>query len=476
MPPAKLTPDLLKLAIVVMLGALMMQLDGTMTTIALNTLLGEFHAPLTTIQWVTTGYLLAMAVVIPLTGWAMERLGARAVWIGSLTAFLAGSILCGTAWSAGSLIAFRVLQGLGGGMLLPLGIAVLAQAAGPERMGRVQALLGVPSMLGPVLGPVLGGWLVSDFGWRWIFFINIPICLIALVASARVVPAVRAPGASRLDVLGLALLSPSCAAIVYGLAEASHSGGFGAASAIVPLACGVILLGGFIWHALRTRGVPLIDLRLFRDRQFAAASGVIFTAGAVLFAALGAMPLYFQQVRGATPLTAGLLLAPQGAGMAISLIVGGLLLDRIGPRPILLTGLALTTAAALVYTQLTAGTSLVLLSAALVLSGLGVGSVLAPAMTAAMRGLRRDQLPRASTATRIFMQLGGSFGGAVLLIVLQHRIAERGADHLAAAFGDTFWWVAGFAALAFVPALLLPRGAKSAPATAEGSSRASAAG
>ncbi|MBO3747846.1 DHA2 family efflux MFS transporter permease subunit [Streptosporangiaceae bacterium NEAU-GS5] len=466
MSPGKLTPDLMKLAGVVMLGALMMQLDGTMTTIALNTLLGEFHAPLTTIQWVTTGYLLAMALVIPLTGWAMERFGARTVWMGSLTAFLAGSVLCGTAWSAGSLIAFRVIQGLGGGMLLPLGIAVLAQAAGPERMGRVQALLGVPSMLGPVLGPVLGGWIVSDFGWRWIFFINVPICLIALVASARVVPATRAPGASRLDVLGLALLSPSCTAIVYGLAEASRAGGFGAASALVPLVCGVILLAAFVAHALRTKGVPLIDLRLFRDRQFAAASGVIFTAGAVLFAALGAMPLYFQQVRGATPLTAGLLLAPQGVGMAISLVAGGLLLDRVGPKPVLLSGLALTAAASFVYTQLTAGTSLVVLSAALVVSGLGVGSVLAPAMTAAMRGLRHDQMPRASTATRIFMQLGGSFGGAVLLIVLQSRIAERGVSQLAEAFGDTFWWVLGFAALAFVPALLLPRSAPSAPAAA----------
>ncbi len=176
-PARQLPPSLVKIIAVVMLGALMMQLDMTMTTIATKTLVHDFHSTLTTIQWVTTGYLLAMAATIPLAGWALERFGARRVWMTSISVFLLGSVLCGLAWSPGSLIAFRVLQGLGAGMVLPVGQAVLVQVAPAEKFGRVMAAMGVPAMVGPVVGPVLGGVLVTSLSWRWIFYINVPVCL-----------------------------------------------------------------------------------------------------------------------------------------------------------------------------------------------------------------------------------------------------------------------------------------------------------
>jgi MFS family permease len=180
-----LTPEILALAAVVVLGTIMTILDATIVNVALATLGREFGAALPTIQWVATAYLLAFASVIPLTGWTAERFGAKRVWLGSLSAFVVGSLLSGLSWSVASLIAFRVVQGLGAGMILPLGQTMLAQAAGPQRMGRVMSLIGVPMLLAPIFGPVIGGALVDAAGWRWIFFVNLPVGALALGLAVR---------------------------------------------------------------------------------------------------------------------------------------------------------------------------------------------------------------------------------------------------------------------------------------------------
>src|SRR5215470_221239 len=177
---AGLDPALKKLSAVVLLGAAMTILDTTIVAVAINTLGHDFDVSVSTIQWVATGYLLALSIVIPLTGWAIERFGARTLWIGSLALFLAGSVLSGAAWSAGSLIAFRVVQGIGGGIILPVGQTMLARAAGPQRMGRVMSVVAVPALLGPVLGPVIGGLIIDAFSWRWIFYVNVPVGIVAL--------------------------------------------------------------------------------------------------------------------------------------------------------------------------------------------------------------------------------------------------------------------------------------------------------
>jgi EmrB/QacA subfamily drug resistance transporter len=401
--------------------------------------------------------MLAMAATIPLAGWALERFGARRVWMTSIAVFLLGSVLCGLAWSPGALIAFRVLQGLGGGMVMPVGQAVLVRAAPPERFGRVMAAMGVPAMVGPVLGPVLGGVLVTSLTWRWIFYINVPVCLAALALSGRSIPSVAAPGRSRLDWLGLTLLSPGCAAIVFGLAQSNKYQGFGDAYVLVPLGAGIVLLAAFSLNALRIQQ-PLIDLRLFARRGFASASATMFVSGFVLFGAMGALPLYYQIARGDSAEHAGLLLIPLGIGMGLSLLVAGRLSDRLAPRTIALAGLAFTAAGTFVYTQLGAGTSDLLLGAAQVCSGLGTGAALVPIMSAGFRGLEPAAVPRASSSIRIMQQLGGSFGSAALFIIVQHQLASHAhtAAGLAAAFGATFWWVLAFAGAMLIPVLCLP--------------------
>ncbi|MDX6729359.1 MAG: hypothetical protein QOK49_4164, partial [Baekduia sp.] len=320
---------LIGVSIVVVLGTFMSILDTTIVNVAINTLSRDFDTSLATIQWVSTGYMLALATVIPLTGWAADRFGTKRLYMISIGLFLAGSALSGMAWSAESLIGFRVLQGLGGGMIMPAGMTILSRAAGPQRMGRVMSIVGVPMLMGPIIGPILGGWLVDDVSWRWIFYVNIPIGAIALLAARRLLATDEPAAHEKLDWLGLLLLSPGLAAFVYGLAETSSQGGVTSAQALIPMVAGVFLIGAFIAHALRSAW-PLIDVNLFRNRTMSAASATTFSFAMAMFGAMFLLPLYYQVVRGQSALDAGLMLAPQGLGAAMAMPIAGRLTDTRG--------------------------------------------------------------------------------------------------------------------------------------------------
>jgi len=479
-----LSREILVLAGVVILGTIMTVLDLTVVNVAIPTLARDLGAPIPAIQWVMTGYMLAFATVIPLTGWAAERFGARRAWIFALLLFLAGSVLAGAAWSLGSLIAFRVLQGLGAGMILPIGQTILAQAAGPQRMGRVMSVIGVPMLLAPVFGPLLGGAIIGAASWRWIFFINLPVGLAAVVAALRLLPAgFGARGGLRLDVRGLLLLSPGIAVFLYGMSEAGAGGGFGSPRTSVAVLTGLALIALFFWHALARGGSALIDVSLLRRRGFGAAAAVNLLLMVALFGSLILIPLYYQQVRHEGAVAIGLLLAPQGLGAALALPLAGRLTDKLGARGVASAGMVLAVLGMLAYTQVGPGTPYLYLSAALLVVGAGVGATVVPSMAAAFQALSRAETPRATSAINVIQRLGGAIGTALFAIVLSRQAGAgagvHGADGvgaLAGAFGTTFWVAAGLIALAVVPALLLPRVHRADEASANADSGAAADG
>jgi EmrB/QacA subfamily drug resistance transporter len=461
-------------AAVVTVGMVMSILDTTIVNVALETLSRDLDASLSSIQWVVTGYMLAIAIVIPLTGWMSERFGAKRVWMISVALFGVGSVLCGFAWSAGSLIFFRILQGIGGGMIMPVGMSLMTQTAGPQRVGRVMAVIGVPILLGPILGPVIGGLIVDSISWRWIFFVNIPMAALGLAMAARLLHGDAGRGdAGRFDWTGLLLLSPGLAAIVFGLSETETHGGIGATIAWAPMVAGAVLVALFAVHSLRAER-PLIDLRLFRSTAFSAAATTTFLLGGALFGAMIVLPLYYQVARGESALTAGLLMAPQGLGAALAMPIAGRLTDRVGGGRVALVGLVIMTLGTIPFAFIGAGTSYGLLGGMLVVRGLGMGATMMPAMAAAYATLGRSEIPRATSALNVMQRIGGSLGTALLAVVLQHELTARlgsgaggtlgrvpesvrtriGAP-LAAAFAHTFWWAVGLGMVALVPAVVL---------------------
>ena len=454
----RLDPAFLRLALVMMTGVLAVVFDTTIVSVALRSLATDLHAPIETIQWVTTGYLLALGIAIPVTGWLVDRFGGKHVWLVALAVFLLGSLAASVAQSAGDLIAARVLQGVGGGLMLPVMQTVLMRAAGGRSLGRVTATIGLPVLLGPVFGPLLGGLIVEHLSWRWIFWVNVPFCVAGLVLAWWLMPADAGDRGHRLDAVGLALLSPGIAALLYGLSRVGLVGGVADALVLLPLAAGLVLLVTFIVHALCVRS-PLLDLRLFRVSSFSTSNALMFLSGFVLYGALLLVPLYFQDVRGHDPLRTGLLLAPQGIGVLLSRGAAGSLTDRIGPRWVVATGLALAAAGTLPFALAGAGTSEWVLAAALVVRGFGLGAVTLPVFATAYEGLDRAQIPDASIITRASQQVGGSFGSAVLALILTSQVAG------AAGYRTTFWWTLAFTAVALVLALRLPtRTRRPAPA------------
>ncbi|GAA3029665.1 DHA2 family efflux MFS transporter permease subunit [Actinokineospora globicatena] len=442
-------------AFVLVLGTFMATIDTTIVSVAMDVLVDRFAVAVTDIHWVSTAYLLAVVAAVPASGWLADRFGGRRAWTASIAVFLLASLLCALAWSLPSLIAFRVLQGVAGGLLPPLGQALLARAAGPDRIGRVISVVAVVPLLSPVLGPLAGGAILGATSWPWLFCVNIPVGAVALLLGHRCVPAgARAERGTPFDLRGAALLSPGLAVLVYGLTGLGHTAS--APLSVAAIALGAAMLVAFVVHGLRTRGVPLIDPRLFTRPPFGAAAMALVTLGASVFGTMFLLPLYLQRAAGQTAWETGLLLAPQGIGAAAgSLWVSGVV-HRLAPRTLVLSGIVLVALGTVVFTQLARDVPDALIAGSLLVRGLGAAMIGAPVMTLAYRAVAPSGLPRAAGALSLLNTLGGSVGTAVIAVVLHARFTVRGPD-AAAAFADTFWLVLALAVLAAVAATRLPR-------------------
>jgi EmrB/QacA subfamily drug resistance transporter len=482
---------------VVLLGAIMSILDTTVVNVAIDHLAVAFHATLTTIQWTITGYTLALATVIPVTGWAADRFGTKRIYMWSLVLFTLGSALSGLAWSADTLILFRVLQGIGGGMIMPAVMTIMTRKAGPHRMGRVMGVLGVPMLLAPILGPIVGGWLVDDVSWRAIFFINLPIGVLAFILAQIVLDPDQPQPAHKLDWLGMALLSPGLAIFIYGLAESSTYG-FGSARSWGPTLLGVLLVAAWFVHSWRTPN-PLIDLRTFAHTRAGAAAGTFLLFAISVFGSMLLVPLYYQSVRGQSALHAGLLIAPGGLGAMILMPVAGRLTDRYGPTWLPAAGLPFVAIGLIPFLFVGTNTSYVLLCSGSFVQGLGMGLAMMPNMTAAMQAVPRAAIARTSTAMNIVRQGGASIGTAVLSVILASAISSNlssalgphhavsggleslqrlpAAEHakvvapLAQAFASTFIWALVLILVAMIPAVGMALSGRRNPLTAPAGER-----
>jgi EmrB/QacA subfamily drug resistance transporter len=444
---------------VAMLGAVMSILDTTIVNVALATLGKDLHSSLANIQWVVTAYMLALAAVIPVTGWASRRFGAKPLFLISLTLFTLGSLLCGLATSATELIFFRVLQGIGGGMIMPLAQMIMADVAGPKRMGRVMALVAVPMMLAPTLGPLIGGTLIQALSWHWIFFVNIIVAAFAIPLSVRLLPALAHSDRSSetLDFIGLALMSTGLVGITYGLAEAGTYHTFNNGHVLVPVIVGLVLVAAFVFRALRVKH-PLLDIRLYKNWHFSAASIVMFALGAAVFGAMILMPLYWQELRGYNVIDTGLLTGPQGLGMAVTMPLAARMTDRYGGGPVALVGVVATALLTIPFGLIGAHTSVLWLSIAMFLRGAGMGSSFMPAMTAAFAALDRSEVSHATPQLNVLNRVGGSVGTTILAVVLANALrGAHGPAAAASAYGTAFWWSVGMAALAVIPCMVLMR-------------------
>jgi EmrB/QacA subfamily drug resistance transporter len=448
----RLAPGVWKVVCVAAIGSFMAQLDATVVNVSFASLAADLHVSLSAIQWVMSGYLLALALMLPLNGWLVDRIGAKALYLWCFAAFTLSSALCGLAWSANSLIAFRILQGMSGGLLAPMAQMMIARAAG-KQMAQVVSVAALPVLLAPLLGPVIAGAILQFASWRWLFLINLPVGVLALALAAAFLPNDREETRLRsLDLLGLALLSPGLVLFLYG------SDHLGERIGIVALAVSIIMFALFYRTARAKGDAALIDLRLLKGRVFSASIGAMFMVNGISFAGQMLIPIYLVRACGLSPSRTGWLLAPLGLGMMCTYPFMGHLTKRFGIRKLVACGALLALAGTLPLVFLAQhGLIVTVLEASLLIRGVGVSAIGIPSITSGYASVARQDLPMATTAMNIVQRLGGPTLTTLCAVFLGWRLsATADLASTSGAFVAAFGLLCALHALLFCATLRLP--------------------
>jgi EmrB/QacA subfamily drug resistance transporter len=450
---ARLDPRVWKIAIVAALGPFLSQLDATVTNVSLSTLGTELHVGLSMIQWVTSGYLLALALVLPLNAWLVERIGIKNLYLGCFAGFTLSSLLCAISWSANSLIGFRVLQGISGGLMAPMAQLTMAKAAG-KHLVRVVGYVSIPVLLGPILGPVIAGAILQHASWRWIFLINLPVGILAIILAILFLPRdyARTMSGRDLDVVGLLLLSPSLVLFLYGSDHLSERTG------IIALLFAAGLFTVFLGKALQKGQKALIDLELFRHKVFSASAITQFAFNGLLFAGQMLIPFYLIRAGGESPSATGWLMAPMGLGMMCTYPSLGRLTRYFGIRGTSAGGALIALLGTLPFLYLSSHRhQFALLAVALFVRGLGLSAVGIPSISAALASVKDEELPMATTALNIVQRLGGPTLTTICASFLGWRLAAAHAQaDIAGAFTLGFGLLCCLHILLVLAALRLP--------------------
>jgi EmrB/QacA subfamily drug resistance transporter len=406
-------------------GCFMDLLDTSSVNVALPELSRQFDASINQIEWVVTGYLLALAATIPAAGWVGDRFGTKRTYLFALAMFTASSVLCGSADSLMELTIFRILQGIGGGMLVPVGTAMLYRAFPPIERAKATAVLMIPVVLAPALGPVVGGWFVTYHSWRWIFYLNVPVGVIAFAVGAIGLREHREPDAGKFDVAGFLLAGGGLASILFALSRGPSEGWTGL-DVLVPLVAGLIAFAALVWVETHI-DEPMLALRLLEERMFRRANVVTMLAFSSFVGLLFLMPLFFQELLGMTPIESGLAVLPQAVGTLITSQLCGRWYHTIGPRRLLFGGLLTVGVVSLGFLAVDFDSNFWVIRGLMFARGLGLGFVFTPIQAAGYANIAPADTGRASSIFASLRQISASLGVAILATVLvesRGRFAE----------------------------------------------------
>ncbi len=460
----KMPKELVYVGLVLVLGAIAPMLDTTMVNIAVNQFAADFHTSLDVIQWVITGYVLATGIAVPFSGWLVHRFDGKQIYFVAQLLFLISSILSGISWNIGSLIVFRLIQGFGAGLIMPLLTTLAVQIAGRDNLGKLMSTIGLPIILGPILGPVLGGFIVDYLSWRAIFFVNIPIGCIALYFIYRKLPRFAATDKrAKLDWLGILLLGGISTSFIYGITKATAASGLNNTQTIAYVGLGMVLTVVYVIYAFTQPKKVIVPLNLFRFKSFSASICALFLAGIATVGPMLLLPLFFQNSRGDSVILAGLALIPQGLGLLLARPLIGRMIDSIGAKIVVMFAIVITFIGTLPFLWISENTSYWIIAVVLFIRGIGVGGITIPVMADAYTGLSKGQIPQASSATRIVQNVGGAFGSAVLATVaaLQLNDAVPDISHLTSSYQSGFFVATVLSVVLFIPALFLTNKMKS---------------
>ncbi|RKP47034.1 DHA2 family efflux MFS transporter permease subunit [Pararobbsia silviterrae] len=460
----RIDPSVWKIVVVVLIGPFMTQLDSTIVNVSLPAIGQSLGATLRITQWVITGYLLALTLMLPLNAWLVDRFGAKRLYLGCFTAFTTASILCGASPTIHLLIAARILQGLAGGILVPMTQMMIARTAG-RQMARVMGLASLPVLVGPIVGPVLAGTLLAHVTWPWLFYVNVPAGIAGVGLAARLLPRDAQPEQHRaFDATGFVLISPGLALLIYGMSNYASTPGR------IAIAAGACMLAAFVRHALREGPAALVDVRIYRAPIFRQAAATQFFSNGVLYGRQLLIPLYLITGCALSPNQTGWYIAVMGVGMMCSFPSTGFLVDRFGTRMVSAGGALLAFASMLPFVWMAEHDfSHAWALVSLFCAGAGQGTISIPSVSAAYSTVSKATLPLANTALNIAQRLGGPIATTVLAIgvsltVHAHDASSALSTHTSIAsepsaphaFVLAFVILAALHAMALVSALQLP--------------------
>ncbi|KFF55920.1 MFS transporter [Bacillus subtilis] len=414
-----LSKEILSAAWAIALGAIAPMLDSTMVNIAIDKLNKDFSTTLDTIQWSITGYVLALAIAVPVSGWLMNKFNGKKILIGAVIAFGVTSVFAGVSWNISSFILFRLLQGFSAGIITPLMSTLLVKTAGREHIGKVMAIVSTPMILGPILGPVIGGFIVQATSWHWIFFINVFIVLIAAPLMMKTLPDFEPFNKnSKLDIFGIINLSLMSAAMIYGITKAADHASFNNSETILWTGIGLALAVIYIVYNRIRKNQTVLPINLFAHKNFLASSVGLLLANIAVMGPMLILPLFFQNFRHFTAIEAALALIPQGVGMLVTRPMIGKMIDRIGAKYVVMASLVLSLIGSIPLIFITDKTSMIWISIILFIRGTSFGGIMLPLTSDAYTGLGSKQLPEAGVGIHIIENLGSSFGTAVIATVV----------------------------------------------------------